>query len=101
MLVWCTFLLIFQLFITTWSANYIIGADMSYLDQEDCKGTCSPFRVSANSATEDALKMLKDYGFTTVRMRIWNNPSSSGSYCNLNGAYLWPTAPSALVLNTI
>eukprot|EP01084_Bolivina_argentea_P113582 202393_1 len=84
---WHVFLLyLFQLSTHVWSANYIIGADMSYVDKEDCNGSCSPFKVSANSPSEDSLKMLKDYGFTTIRMRIWNNPSPSNDYCNLQGA---------------
>eukprot|EP01084_Bolivina_argentea_P195427 335251_1 len=66
-------------------SSFILGADMSYLDDEDCNGACSPFKLQSNGATDDALKMLKSNGFTAIRMRIWNDPSPSDSYCNLTG----------------
>ena len=62
---------------------------MSYLDDEDCIGKCSPFKSSTNGATQDALSILKANKFTTIRMRIWNNPQpESNQYCNLTGALI-------------
>ena len=40
--------------------DLVIGADMSYVGEEDCDGTCSPFKVSTGSNTEDPLQILKD-----------------------------------------
>ena len=76
---------------SSWAASdLVIGADMSYVNEVDCNGTCSPFKVSTESNTEDSLQMLKEYGFTTIRMRIWNDPEppTSNQYCNLHGALL-------------
>ena len=70
--------------------EFMYGADMSELAVEDCYETCSPYRASYKTfnITEDALLMLKNNGYNTVRMRIWNNPNndpstSDGQYCNL------------------
>jgi len=66
-------------------AAFYKGADMSSLPTLDCNGSCSKFKNNASAPAQDALQILKDNGLNTVRLRIWNNPGSDGSYCNLDG----------------
>jgi len=58
---------------------------MSALPLYDCGGSCSPFKNNASAPTQDGLQILKDNGINIIRLRIWNNPASDGTYCNLDG----------------
>jgi len=60
------------------------GADMSALSTIDCSGTCSQYQLSPGQKM-DALSILKKCNMNIVRMRIWNDPSGSDTYCNLDG----------------
>lgn len=61
----------------------IRAADMSALAIEDCAMTCSRFRSSSSSPPEDALVILSKFGFNTVRLRVWVNPTSDHNEGNL------------------
>jgi len=67
------------------AALFYKGCDMSQLPAFDCSGQCSPYRNNVSVQTEDALRILKENGVNTVRLRIWNNPTKENSYCNLDG----------------
>jgi len=78
-------LLVLLLFTILSDAAFYKGVDMSALPTIDCGGSCSPFKNNATAPKQDALQILKDNGVNIIRLRIWNNPSSDGAYCNLDG----------------
>ncbi|MBP9212778.1 MAG: glycosyl hydrolase 53 family protein, partial [Bacteroidetes bacterium] len=49
----------------------VIGADVSYLDQIEKKGGI--FRKEG--VQKDALTILKELGFTHIRLRLWHSPA--------------------------
>ena len=60
-----------------WGQGFIVGADVSFLDQiEDSGGVYSEGGVAG-----DALEILRDHGFNYMRLRIWHSPQDH--YCNL------------------
>jgi len=67
------------------SKKIVHGADMSALPTFDCDGTCSPFKNSTHAQPADALLILKSNGVSTVRLRVWNDPTTENSYCNKQG----------------
>lgn len=58
-------------FILQASAQYIVGADTSYLKQAQDAGTV----FKDNGVPTPALQILKDHGYNWVRLRIFVNPT--------------------------
>lgn len=58
------------------STEKIIGADISFLPQLEAEG----IKFSVNGVQEDAIKILKDYNFNYIRLRIFNNPAADSGY---------------------
>ncbi|HEV2500579.1 MAG TPA: glycosyl hydrolase 53 family protein, partial [Terriglobia bacterium] len=53
-------------------AQYIIGADVSFLKQAEDHGTV----FKDNGQTKPALQIFKDHGYNWVRLRLFVNPVS-------------------------
>jgi arabinogalactan endo-1,4-beta-galactosidase len=67
----------FSLALTATPHVFLQGVDASYLPQiEDAGGV-----YYADGAAEDALKIFKDRGINSIRLRLWNNPADG--YNNL------------------
>lgn len=60
------------------------SADMSALAIEDCDMTCNKFKSSSTSTPQDALVILAEAGFNTVRLRVWVNPTADHNEGNLS-----------------
>jgi arabinogalactan endo-1,4-beta-galactosidase len=58
------------------SSAFIIGADISWVQEQEANG----IRWSDEGAEKDILAILKDHGFSWVRLRIFVNPSAEGGY---------------------
>ena len=67
---------------------YIVGADISWVQQREASGT----RYSDNGVAKDMLAILKDHGFNYIRLRVFNDPTkatprdrpySPQGYCDL------------------
>ncbi len=59
-------------------AQFVKGADIGWLPRMEATG----YKFYDSTATEqNCLKILKDHGINTVRLRVWVNPSSD----NING----------------
>jgi arabinogalactan endo-1,4-beta-galactosidase len=56
--------------------GFIIGADISWVQEQEDKG----LRFSDQGAVKDILTLLKDRGFNSVRLRIFNDPKARGGY---------------------
>ncbi len=61
----------------------IRAADMSSLAVEDCAMGCNRFRASTTGPTLDALVILAESNFNTVRLRVWVNPLANHSEGNV------------------
>ncbi|SEQ93189.1 glycoside hydrolase family 53 protein [Pedobacter rhizosphaerae] len=57
--------------------TYALGADVSWLTEMEANG--KKF-YNAAGEQQDLLKILKDKGINTIRLRVWVNPASG--YCN-------------------
>ena len=57
--------------------EWIIGADVSYLDQMEDHGAI----YSDMGIEKEALQILKAHWFNTIRLRLWHTPSDK--YCSL------------------
>lgn len=55
---------------------FILGADISWVPQEEAKGV----KYSDHGVPKDVLAILKEHGFNTVRLRIFNDPKAPGGY---------------------
>ena len=64
---------------------FMLAVDISSLGSLDCDSACPPFSWDATSPTSDALAQLKRGGVNTVRIRLWNAPTSAMAYSNLTG----------------
>jgi arabinogalactan endo-1,4-beta-galactosidase len=53
--------------------NYIVGADISWVQQNEDRGT----RYSDNGVQKDILEILKDHGFNYIRLRVFVDPTKS------------------------
>ncbi|MDH4239851.1 MAG: arabinogalactan endo-1,4-beta-galactosidase [Phycisphaerae bacterium] len=63
---------------------FIIGADISWVQQQENEGT----RFCDHNSHKDIIEILKDHDFNWIRLRIFNNPKapkgySSKGYCDL------------------
>ena len=54
-------------------SKFIIGADVSYLDQIERHGGV----YKDSGKIKDVLQILKDHGYTHIRLRIWHTPVDS------------------------
>jgi arabinogalactan endo-1,4-beta-galactosidase len=50
--------------------NFVIGADVSHLLQLEDFGA----RFYDDGVRRDCLRILKDYGFNAIRIKVWNDP---------------------------
>ncbi|MGN0142192.1 MAG: arabinogalactan endo-beta-1,4-galactanase [Roseburia sp.] len=68
--------------------EFIMGADISSLQaMEDCGAKY----FDIDGKQKDAIEILKEHGVNYIRLRIWNNPTTSfdrGDYCNLENTLL-------------
>lgn len=75
-----------QIYPTEKEIDIMLGADISFLPELEDKG----LSFHLNGDTLDALKMLHDYGFNYIRLRIFVNPENekgyapNKDYCGLN-----------------
>ncbi len=69
-------------------ADYIIGADISWVQQRENGGA----RFSDQGVEKDIVQILKDHGFNSIRLRVFNDPTkatprdrpySPQGYCDL------------------
>ncbi len=58
------------------SVNFIIGADVSFLQEQEDLG----FVYVDNGVEKDLFEILKDHGFNYIRLRIFNDPSQPDGY---------------------
>jgi len=64
----------------------MLGADISFLPELEDKGV----KFTDKNISNDALNILRQHGFNYIRLRVFNNPSSSDGYspdkgfCNLD-----------------
>ncbi len=66
------------------SAGFIIGADISWVQQQENRGR----RFSDDGVEKDILNILKEHGFNYIRLRIFHSPKapkgySKEGYCDL------------------
>lgn len=54
----------------------IIGADISFLPQLEAEG----IKFSVNGKQDDAIMILKHYGFNYIRLRLFVNPQADSGY---------------------
>lgn len=64
--------------------DFIIGADISWVQQQENEGR----KFSDQGVEKDALEILKDHGFNYMRLRVFHNPRapkgySKDGYCDL------------------
>ena len=64
-------------------ALQIRAADMSALAIEDCAMECNRFRATSSGPTLDALVILAESNFNTVRLRVWVHPLANHSEGNV------------------
>ncbi len=67
------------------SKPFIIGADISWVQQQEDEG----LRFSDRGSQKDIFAILKEYRFNWIRLRVFNNPRtengySKNGYCDLN-----------------
>lgn len=63
--------------------SFFIGADVSSLQAMEDNGAVF---FDVDGKKDDALTILKNHGFNSIRLRIFNNPTKSfdrGDYCNV------------------
>ena len=53
------------------AADYIIGADLSFLKQAEDKGT----EFKENGTTKPGLQIFKDHGYNWIRLRLFHTPT--------------------------
>jgi arabinogalactan endo-1,4-beta-galactosidase len=58
------------------AADFALGADISWMDQMEASGKV--FKDSTGK-TADLLDILKQYGVSSIRLRVWVNPA--GGWC--------------------
>jgi arabinogalactan endo-1,4-beta-galactosidase len=67
-------------------ADRILGADISFLPELEARG----MKFYNHGTEEDAIQILREYGFNYIRLRIFNDPASDSGYspkkgfCNLS-----------------
>jgi beta-galactosidase len=54
----------------------MLGADISFLPELEARGV----KFSDNKGERDAIRILKDHGFNSIRLRIFNNPARDSGY---------------------
>ncbi len=54
----------------------IIGADISFLPELEARG----MKFKENGEEKDAIQLLKDHGFNSIRLRLFVNPEVPGGY---------------------
>ncbi len=59
----------------------IIGADISFLPQQEARG----IKYSDKGVQKDAIEILKDHGFNYVRLRVFNDPARDSGYSPKSG----------------
>jgi beta-galactosidase len=65
-----------QLPATTKKIDGMIGADISFLPQIEDRG----LKFTDNGKEKDAIQLLHDHGFNTIRLRIFVNPENEKGY---------------------
>jgi len=60
------------------SGPYILGADISWVDEDEVNGTT----FFDHDRSVDTLQILKSHGFNFIRLRVFVNPSSAGGYAS-------------------
>jgi arabinogalactan endo-1,4-beta-galactosidase len=63
--------------VITPSLQFAKGADISWLTQMENSGIKF---YNSNGVSEDCIKILKDLGVNSIRLRVWANPT--GGWCN-------------------
>jgi arabinogalactan endo-1,4-beta-galactosidase len=58
------------------AGDFLVGADISWVPQQEAEGR----RYSVDGAERDILAILKEYGFNTIRLRLFVNPAAPGGY---------------------
>ncbi len=59
---------------SNYSKSFVKGADIGWLPQMEATG----FKFyNTNGVQEDCMKILKDHGINTIRLRTWVNPSDN------------------------
>ena len=53
------------------AADYVIGADLSFLRQAETDGTV----FKDNNQPKPALQIFRDHGYNWIRLRLFNNPT--------------------------
>jgi arabinogalactan endo-1,4-beta-galactosidase len=80
-------------FIPEENSEWITGADVSYLNQMEDHGAV----YSDMGIEKDALKILNDHWFNTIRLRLWHTPSDA--YCSLENTAIMARRIKALGMN--
>ncbi|PWJ39376.1 glycoside hydrolase family 53 protein [Sediminitomix flava] len=60
-------------------AKHMLGVDLSFLPEIEAEGTTF---FDAENTPQQADEILKNEGYNTVRLRLWNNPENG--HCNLD-----------------
>ena len=61
--------------------SYFIGADITFVEADEAAGA-----TYSDGAAKDILRLLKDHGFNTIRLRTFVDPRAADGYDQLNGA---------------
>jgi len=61
------------------SAAFSLGADVSWITEMELKGLTLCDR---EGRTNDCFALMKDFGLTAVRLRVWVDPSKHGGWCD-------------------
>lgn len=69
----CGALLVFSLTIRARGADYMIGADLSFLAQAEQRGT----QFKENGQVKPGLQIFKDHGYNWIRLRLFHTPSNA------------------------
>jgi len=75
------------------NSEWITGADISYLNQMEDHGAV----YSDMGIEKDALQILKNHWFNTVRLRLWHTPSDQ--YCSLENTAIMAKRIKTLGMN--
>lgn len=62
------FLIVFQ---TTYSQDYMVGADLSFVKEAEDSG----FIFKENSQPKSCIQIFKDHGYNWVRLRLFHTPT--------------------------
>jgi len=77
-------------------AEFIIGADISWVQQQEQDGV----QFSDNGVQKDILEILKDHGFNWIRLRIFHNPKAEKGYSRKGNCDLEHTVQMAKRIKT-